>query len=213
MRFRDRLQAGRTLSVDLDAYARTDAVVVGLAGGGVPVGRSVADALRLPLDVISVLEFFAPAPHDAEEIGAVAAYGRPVLLDDVLRRLLLPPDYLDQTVHEHRLIAEAHEDAIRDRALRKPLTGRPVLLVGDGACPELYWRAALKRLRAEDPAEVVAAAPVLCAAMAEALKPLVDRVEALERVALNREVAGHYERFPVVQDEEMRDLIVHQVSG
>ncbi|MYM97008.1 hypothetical protein [Duganella vulcania] len=53
-RWKDRQQAGRWLARRLGAYAgRGDAIVLALPRGGVPLGYVIAQALALPLDLLS----------------------------------------------------------------------------------------------------------------------------------------------------------------
>ena len=68
--FRDRLDAGRRLAAALESVELGDAVVVGLARGGVAVAAEVARRLSLPLDALAVRKI--GYPHQPEYgIGAV----------------------------------------------------------------------------------------------------------------------------------------------
>src|SRR5690349_20127237 len=63
--FRDRREAGEVLARDLARFRAgpdtdVDTVVLGLARGGVPVGREVAENLRVPLEVCLVRKLGAP---------------------------------------------------------------------------------------------------------------------------------------------------------
>ena len=72
--FADRRDAGRALARALADEPFDDAVVVGLARGGVVVAAEVADALELPLDVLAVRKVGHPwQPEYA--LGAVAPGG------------------------------------------------------------------------------------------------------------------------------------------
>lgn len=52
--FRDREHAGSVLSKMLFLYNKTDAVVLGIPAGGVPVAAAIAFRLKLDLDVAVV---------------------------------------------------------------------------------------------------------------------------------------------------------------
>ena len=61
MRFKDREEAGKKLIERLATYKDAkDAVVVALPRGGVVLGRVVADALGLPLDIVVARKIGAP---------------------------------------------------------------------------------------------------------------------------------------------------------
>ena len=69
--FRDRLHAGAVLARALDRKVDEDAVVVGLARGGVILAARVARALELPLELVAVRKVTHPLlPEYA--LGAVA---------------------------------------------------------------------------------------------------------------------------------------------
>src|SRR5690625_1503632 len=62
--FRDRSDAGAQLGRELAHLAAQAPVVVGLARGGVPVAREVADVLGAPLDVLVVRKLGAPGREE-----------------------------------------------------------------------------------------------------------------------------------------------------
>src|SRR5689334_12984656 len=100
--FRDRREAGEMLARDLARYragpdTRGDTVVLGLARGGVPVGREVANHLRVPLEVCLVRKLGAPKWPELA-MGAVASGGAVVLNDDVLAGLGLSDDEVSDVV-------------------------------------------------------------------------------------------------------------------
>ena len=73
--FADRVEAGRALAQSLLAYrGATDAIVLALPRGGVPVGFEVAQALGLPLDVLVVRKLGLPWQPELA-MGAIASGG------------------------------------------------------------------------------------------------------------------------------------------
>jgi len=80
--YRDRVDAGKTVSAQLSKYAnRDDVIVLGLPRGGVPVGYEVAKALRVPLDIFLVRKLGVPG-HEELAMGAIASGGVRVLNND-----------------------------------------------------------------------------------------------------------------------------------
>ena len=58
--FRDREHAGEILAEMLAEYRGTDALVLGIPAGGVPVGAVIARQLGLPLDIAVVSKITPP---------------------------------------------------------------------------------------------------------------------------------------------------------
>src|SRR6478735_3116959 len=69
--FADRRAAGRALAAHLEPWRGSDAVVLGIARGGVVVAAAVADALGLELDAVVVRKLGA-AGHEEFAVGAIA---------------------------------------------------------------------------------------------------------------------------------------------
>src|SRR5262245_45427565 len=90
MRFRDRVDAGQRLAVQLAQYrGRDDVIVLALPRGGVPVGAEVARTLEAPLDVFLVRKLGVPG-HPELAMGAIASGGVRVLSHDIIRELAIP---------------------------------------------------------------------------------------------------------------------------
>ena len=85
MRFRDRSDAGRHLAgvVQGAGVGGSDAVVLGLPRGGVPVAFEVAQALGAPLDVIVVRKLGVPFQPELA-MGAIGEDGVRVVNEDVV---------------------------------------------------------------------------------------------------------------------------------
>ena len=59
--FTDRADAGRQLAKKLERYRGKEAVVLALPRGGVVTGHEIAEALKLPLDIIVVRKIGHPS--------------------------------------------------------------------------------------------------------------------------------------------------------
>src|SRR3982074_2061872 len=102
MYFRDRREAGRQLAQHLAAYAnRPDVLVLALPRGGVPVAYEVAKALHAPLDVFLVRKLGLPGREELA-MGAIASGGVIVLNEDLVRRLGIPRDVLQNVIAAER---------------------------------------------------------------------------------------------------------------
>ena len=128
-----------------EAIEVEDAIVVGVARGGVAVALEVARKLGAPLTAVDVERVNA---HGLR-LGATTAHGPPYLLQDA------PAEVLERA----RRAAAALEARLDHETL--PVAGRTVLLVDDGLITGLTLAAACRWARAaEAAARVVAATPV-----------------------------------------------------
>jgi len=200
--FRDRFEAGRRLAEALRRERGQDAVVVGLARGGVQVAAEIARALRAPLDVVAVRKIGHPwQPEYA--LGAVTPG------DGVYVRA--SNGLTEQQVA--RAVATATEAAVAlDRRLhvRRPaasLQGRTVLLVDDGLATGATMIAAARWARAAGAGRVVAVVPVAAAESAELVREEVDDFVSLSELAYFGAVGVWYETFSQVDDEEVLRLL------
>jgi putative phosphoribosyl transferase len=101
MLFRDRIDAGRRLAVELAQYRDEDALVLGLPRGGVPVAYEVARALGAQLDVWVVRKVGAPYQPELG-IGAVAEGGELVLNRQTMSILGIPMEQARQLAEVQR---------------------------------------------------------------------------------------------------------------
>jgi predicted phosphoribosyltransferase len=206
----DRLDGGRRLAERLMTYRGRDVVVLGLPRGGVVTARPVADALGAPLDVLVARKLGAPGQEELA-IGAVTARGTRVLNDAVLRFAMLPPGYLEAETERQRQVAEARERTLRDFRPAEPLTGRVVVLVDDGVATGMTMRAAIADARAQRPAELVVAAPVIAPDTYQELLAMADRVVAVDVPREFYAVGQFYRDFTQTTDEEVRQLLAARV--
>jgi len=172
--YRDRAHAGDLLAEALSHYqGRADVVVLGLVRGGVPVAARVAQALRVPLDVLVVRKLGVPwSPEVA--FGALGAGGVRVLNPDVADRL----DERDIAEVVAAESAELERREQRYRAGRPPLAlaDRTAILVDDGLATGATACAAVAVARGLGAARVVMAVPVGAAEAVARLDEVADEV-------------------------------------
>lgn len=171
----DRMAAGRALAGLLEGYRGSDAMVLALPRGGVPVAWEIARALDLPLDLLPVRKLGMPG-HAEYALGAIAGGGVRVLNPQALHGAAPDPEYLEQVTARERRELERREQLYRGERPPPSLRGRTVLLVDDGLATGATMRAAVQAVRRQAPARIVLAVPV---ASREALAELRARVEEI----------------------------------
>jgi putative phosphoribosyl transferase len=203
--YRDRAHAGDVLAEALSPYRdRPDVTVLGLVRGGVPVAARVAQALRVPLDVLVVRKLGVPwAPEVA--FGALGAGGVRVLNPDVAGRLD-ERDIAAVTAAESAELARREE---RYRADRPPLAlaGRTAILVDDGLATGATAAAAVAVARGLGAARVVMAAPVGAPEAVARLAEVADEVVCPLVPPGFGAVSRFYRRFGQVSAPEVVALL------
>lgn len=205
--FRDRRDAGRALAEKLSAYrGRDDVVVLGLARGGVPVGWEVAHGLGAPLDVFLVRKLGVPQWEELA-MGAIASGGGVVVNEQLVARLNITEDAVQRVIERETTELRRRENAYRQGRPPPVLVGETVLLTDDGIATGASMRAAVRAVRASEPAQVVVAVPVGPASACRELGREADAVVCVTMPAGFEAVGQVYADFHQVADDEVRDLL------
>lgn len=199
-RFDDRIDAGRRLGEALvDRDLRAD-LVLAIPRGGLPVGRGVADALSLPLDVVVSSKIGAPGNPELA-IGAVASDGSAWIDEAFVERLGVDEAYVARG--REREAEAAREKAARYRTGDPPaVAGRTVVVVDDGAATGATAIAAVGLLRERGAGRIVVALPVAPPETVTELQRVADEVVCLLVPSSMGAVGRFYRRFDQVSDEE-----------
>ncbi|MEX0991417.1 MAG: phosphoribosyltransferase family protein [Actinomycetota bacterium] len=189
------------LGVALGGRAAGDAVVLGIARGGVIVGRAVADVLGAPLDVVIPRKIGAPRNPELG-LGAIAP-GIRVLDERLLEVLHVSEEYL-----EGEIAAEEAEIERRTRAYRGdrppiPLDGRTAVVVDDGIATGGTAVAAIRWARARGAVKVVLAVPVAPGEAVARMANEADEVIVIETPPVFQAVGQWYRDFGQTTDTEV----------
>ncbi|MFC7328696.1 phosphoribosyltransferase [Marinactinospora rubrisoli] len=206
MLYRDRTQAGRRLAARPELRRLTDAVVLGLPRGGVPVAYEVAVRLAAPLDVVVVRKLGVPYQPELA-MGAIGEGGVRVLDEHTLRHAGL--DETDVAAVERRERAELDRRVRRLRALRPrvPLSGRTAVLVDDGVATGATARAACRIARAQGAARVIVAVPVGAPEAVDRLREVADEVVCPEQPEFFMAIGEWYADFSATTETEVQRLL------
>jgi putative phosphoribosyl transferase len=207
MIFEDRQHAGRILASRLKEYGnRKDVVVLGLPRGGIPVAFEVARALSAPLDVFVVRKLGVPN-YEELAMGAIASGGVRLLNEELIRRLRISAERVDEVSEREGAELARRERAYRDHRLAVPVEDRTVILVDDGLATGFSMRAAVQSVRRLNPARVVVAVPTAPLRTCEEFKRLADECVCVSTPAGFEAVGQFYRDFGQTTDEEVRDLL------
>lgn len=210
--YRDRCEAGQILARQLAAYAsRVDTLVLGLAREGVAVAAEVATYLRAPLDAF-IVQTIASPDHEDLALGAITSGGMSVIDHDAIYRAgISGPEVRDLVARGSRDLKQ-REEFYREHRPPPHIEGRVIIIVDDGLASGFAMHAATIAVLRQQPAWIVAAAPVgsaeVCSDLAQEVHEVVCplRPERLESIGL------WYDHFLPTEDSAIRDCLRHATT-
>jgi predicted phosphoribosyltransferase len=211
MRFTDREEAGRLLADALRQFrGQPDAVLFGLARGGVPVAAAAAEPLGLAFAALPVRKLGIPG-HEETAFGALAWSGGQVVrvlnrpFVDQLLKLGIQPAALAAVEHRERGELERRAEAYPGPG--PDVHGVTVILTDDGMATGATMRAAVEAVRGAGAAGVVVAVPVASLYAQNSLEDAADAVLSLHIPGGFRAVGSYYRTFPQVADADVVRLL------
>ncbi|KTG13373.1 phosphoribosyltransferase [Haloferax profundi] len=200
-RFADRTEAGEMLAVELERRDVDADIVLAVPRGGLPLGRAVADALGVPLDVVVAKKIGAPG-NPEYAIGAVASDGSVWRNEEGVGWFGSDDDYFERKREEEA--ENARTKAARYRGEREPpeLAGKTVVVVDDGVATGSTIRACLRHVRNAGAGHIVVAIPVGPPDTIHELEELADEVVCLKTPSNFMAVGQFYRNFDQVSDKE-----------
>jgi len=192
----------------------SNALVLALPRGGVPVGCEVARSLRLDLDVFLVRKLGMPGDEELA-IGAVATGGVRVLNHDLIDYLGVPEELVEQVTEREQAELERRERMYREDRPAIPIEGRSVILVDDGLATGASMLAASRALRPQRASRIIVAVPVAARKTCEDFRKEVDDVVCAATPHPFGAVGSWYEDFSQITDEEVRKYLemAAQITG
>lgn len=205
--FRDRQHAGSVLSQMLSPYKNTDAIILGIPAGGVPVAASLASKLQLDLDVMVVSKITLPWTTEAG-YGAVAFDGTVRLNRDMVARIGLTSQEIEQGIQKASSKVERRFKEFRGGKSFPDLSDRPVILVDDGIASGFTMAVALEALQKKGAAKLMVAVPT---AHLQALEKVTSRADEIYcaniRGGWGFAVADAYQRWSDVSEDEVSKIL------
>ncbi len=202
--FEDRRDAGRRLARALERYRNSDAIVLGIARGGVEVGYEVARHLGTDFSLLICRKL--PFPDNPESgFGAIAEDGSLFLNEYAARGL--PPEVIRNIIRQQEEEVRRRIRSLRDNEPLPDLRGRTVILVDDGIAMGSTMMAAIRLCRKAGAGAVVVAVPVAGERMSDEIAGLVDDMVVLEVPPIFYAVAQVYRNWYDVPDEEVQAIM------
>jgi putative phosphoribosyl transferase len=201
IRFKDRKEAGKELANQMSSFRGSNAVILAIPRGGVPVGFEIAKELQLPLDI--VLSKKIGHPENPEyAIGAVS-------LDTEIidRDLDIPDSYIYQEIQRIKQILRQRYDLFESQLEMLQLKDRDIILVDDGIATGSTLLVCISMIRKFKPSRVIVAVPVIPADRVNVFKKACDQLIFLHAPDFFSAVGEFYKEFNQVEDEEVIRLL------
>ncbi len=200
--FRNRQHAGEALAEMLSSYSKTDAIVLAIPAGGVPVATAIAARLQIPLDVAVVSKITLPWNTEAG-YGAVAFDGTMRLNEDLVAHLELTKGQIQEGTEQTTQKVLRRVKRFRGDRPFPDLTKRRAILVDDGLASGFTMLVAIEALRKAGAQHICVAVPT---GHGSSLPRMASEVEAFYcaniRGGSSFAVADAYEAWSDVAEEE-----------
>ncbi len=210
--FRDRAHAGKILASMLKGHAESDALVMAIPAGGVPVASVLAAKLSLPLDVAVVSKITLPWNTEAG-YGAVAFDGTVRLNNQLVARLGLTEEQIREGIDQ-----TSSKVARRVRKLRgvkdlPDISRYSLILVDDGLASGFTMHVAVEALKKAGGSRIIVAVPTGHQSSVDRMAAEVEVIYCANvRGGWSFAVADAYAQWKDVSEEEVLSILA-SVSG
>ena len=201
--FKDRKEVALKLVDKLIDLKDSNAVVVALPRGGVPLGVILAKKLNLDFDIFFVKKISSPYNSEVA-IGAISENGYVYLNKDAINMLNISNDYIKNK--ELEILQKIKEKRELYNKKRVSLNQKTVILVDDGIATGASVILAIEALKKEGAKKVIVAAPVAPLDVAKKLEK-ITRCEILIKDANFIAVGAYYQDFSQLSDIEVMNLL------
>jgi putative phosphoribosyl transferase len=210
--FQDRQHAGEILAGMLKEYAASNAMVLAIPAGGVPVGKVVAEELNLPLDVAVVSKITLPWNTEAG-YGAIAFDGTVRLNQDLAARIGLSEKQIKEGIDKTSKKVAHRVRTLRGERVFPDLAEQQAILVDDGLASGFTMQVAIEALKKVGASSMVVAVPTGPQRSIERISSDVDTLYCANvRGGWSFAVAAAYERWSDVDQEEIESLLASAAS-
>jgi predicted phosphoribosyltransferase len=201
--FEDRTDAGKRLAEYLMDYRGSDALILAIPSGGVPVGNQIAQALNLEMDLIITRKVQIPWNTEAG-FGAVNLDGDVILNQEMLRSLRLSDEAVDEQIRSAIETVKRRNTLFRKGKVFPELKDRTLVLVDDGLASGYTMRAAAKYVQKRNPRLVIIAVPTGSSLTIQSLASSADVLCCLNvRERFPYAVADAYRHWHDLSDEDV----------
>jgi putative phosphoribosyl transferase len=207
--FRDRTHAGNVLAWMLVALRGTDALILAIPAGGVPVAAEVAKQLSLPLDLAVVSKITLPWSTESG-YGAVAFDGSVQLNQELVAVLGLRPEVVQDGIARTKEKVERRLRQLRGGPFLPDLRHRTIILIDDGLASGFTLLTAVEAVHRLAADKIIVAIPTGHASAAARIAAEVDSLYCPNiREGMSFAVADAYEQWTDVDETTVVQIMHH----
>lgn len=205
--FQDRIDAGGKLTNKLQQYKdQKNVIIIGLPRGGVPVAYEISKNLHLPLDIVCPRKIGAPGNKEFA-IGAITETGEGIFNWQVINRLDISKEYIENEVKAESQEAQNRLNIYRKKMPSRDLNNKVVIIVDDGLATGSTMKAAIQSIKLEGAAKIIVAIPVSPPDTLKEIRAIVDEVICLDAPSFFQAVGQFYADFSPTKDQEVITLM------
>ena len=205
--FRDRAHAGKILANMLKGHAESDALVMAIPAGGVPVASVLAAQLSLPLDVAVVSKITLPWNTEAG-YGAVAFDGTVRLNNPLVARFGLTEEQIREGIDQTSSKVARRVRKLRGAKDLPDISTYPLILVDDGLASGFTMRVAVEALKKAGGRRIIVAVPTGHQSSVDRMATEVEVIYCANvRGGWSFAVADAYEHWKDVEEKELSALL------
>jgi putative phosphoribosyl transferase len=173
--FQNRNDAGNVLAEMLSTFVDSNALILGIPAGGVPVASVIADHLDLEMDVAVVSKITLPWNTEAG-YGAVAFDGTIGLNEPLINRIGLSRDLVNDGINKTSQKVKRRMQMLRGDKDALDLEQKTVVLVDDGIASGFTMIVALEAVSQFNVKQIFVAVPT---GRLASLRKIIDRAEII----------------------------------
>jgi putative phosphoribosyl transferase len=208
--FEDRRDAGRLLAKKITKHEGSDALIIAIPSGGLPVAAEMATALAIQLDIVIVRKIQIPFNPEAG-FGAMGPDGEVIVNEELLGQLKLPEEAIEVQASKTGEVIRKREHLFRQGKPFPPCKNRTVIVVDDGLASGYTMLAALRYIRKKMPSRLIAAVPTGPKRTIKRILPEADEVICLNvRSDFSFAVADAYRNWYDLTDEDVLTILKDQ---
>jgi putative phosphoribosyl transferase len=210
--FRNRTDAGKILAEMLSTFIDSNALILGIPAGGVPVASVIADHLGLEMDVAVVSKITLPWNTEAG-YGAVAFDGTIGLNEPLINRIGLSKDLVNDGINKTSQKVKRRMQMLRGEKDALNLEQKTVVLVDDGLASGFTMIVALEAVSQFNVKQIFVAVPTGSLA---SIRKILNRAETIFCANIRSSqvfaVADAYKEWTDVSEQQLQKILKKERS-
>jgi putative phosphoribosyl transferase len=205
--FRDRSEAGLLLSQKLSVYRGSDAIILAIPSGGLPVAFEIMQALGILLDLIIVRKIQIPGNPEVG-FGAMDPDGEVILNQSLLDHIGLTKQEISTQIRKTEDVIKKRVHVFRGDKSFPSIEQKIVFIVDDGLASGYTMLAAIHFIKRRRPFNIIVAVPTASKRTVDSILPEVDELVCLNiRSGYPFAVADAYENWYDLTDEDVLAML------